>query len=410
MTKTVLYIAEECLQHKGNNPRFECPERLESAISHLSSSGLMQKCEVRKGHTCSDEDILMCHTRAHLDKIKHYQFQDSSAPFEFINQQNKKDVSPQLASDSTYICRQSLTAARWAIGGCIEGVDMILNENKGMDKQNAKNGFVLCRPPGHHSQSTTVQGFCLFNNIAIAAVHALNRLRSIYPNEKEKQRVLIVDFDVHHGNGTEEIFLAQPDILYISSHLYMNGKFYPYSGSASTVGTGAGEGRNVNIPLPCVNCGDAEFIQIFQEIIIPIAREYQPSVVLVSAGFDIMEGDSVGRMLVTPRGLHILTRLLIDGIVSAQGRVLLVLEGGYSHEVLGEGVCACVQALLGEEFRNYDTLTQEKEGIYNDQKGGGEDELITRINPNVQKRVQAQLSLVINEVKAIQSHYWGCFQ
>ncbi|KAH7822106.1 putative acetoin utilization protein [Monocercomonoides exilis] len=344
------------------------------------------------------------------------------ALFEYINKTQPTTDGPDLSSDSTYMCQSSYESSLWAIGSCIEAADIMLQH---FIDENAKpeNYFVLCRPPGHHSESNTAQGFCLFNNIAVCASHLQERLKSINSTATHEipNRVMIFDFDVHHGNGTEKIFYQSKDTLYISTHLFGDKRFYPYTGSIESTGKDEGEGFNVNIPLPCVNCGDEEFLMIIDEIVIPLAQEYSPSFLLISAGYDIMEGDSVGRMLVTPKGIHEMVSRL-QHIPSIKNQVLCVLEGGYSHSILAEGVCATVQSLLHQPFMSFDSLKQKKMWLVkraDNDTGSGSDEFkekeeeemdeVIRINPSVKKRVKDAVSGAICKVKEIQGKYWKCF-
>jgi len=184
------------------------------------------------------------------------------------------------------------------------------------------NGFALVRPPGHHAERDRAMGFCLFNNVAIGAYYAINAF--------SLERILIVDWDVHHGNGTQHEFYADPRVLYFSTHRY--GFFYPGTGGATEVGTGKGEGFTVNVPLPS-GSGDLEYVTIFETILKPIALQYRPQLVLVSAGFDIHYNDPLGGMEVTEKGFGELTRVLMEiAEATAQGKLVFTLEGGYDIE------------------------------------------------------------------------------
>ncbi|KAK2951733.1 putative Polyamine deacetylase HDAC10 [Blattamonas nauphoetae] len=399
---TTIWYNPICLQHRGEDPRFECPERLEAIISHLEASSLIKKCVVRAGHAATDDDILLCHSSEHLSRINSHQFSKDAPQFEYINRVNPVEATKeQLSKDSTYISQHSMEASRVSIGSCLEGVDMVLH---GLRDGNSPNGFVLCRPPGHHSETNSAQGFCLFNNIAIAAQYAVNQLKQLFPDNPLKHRVLVFDWDVHHGNGTEEIFYHSPEVCYVSTHLFGDKRFYPYTGAIESIGSDIGRGYNVNIPFQTVNVGDSDFLRVIDEIIVPIANEFAPSVVLVSAGFDIMEGDSVGRLLVSPKGLHAMTSRLLTGIPCIQGRLLCVLEGGYSHNILAEGVCGVLQALLGDPFVPYDVLVNP------DEEQVDLDDSLIGINPNVAKRVRASVDETIQKVKTHLSPYWSCFR
>ena len=198
-----------------------------------------------------------------------------------------------------------------------------------------RNAFCAVRPPGHHALKDRAMGFCLFNNVAIAAS---------YIQKKHKLgKVLIVDWDVHHGNGTQAAFYDDPSVFYFSAH---QSPFYPGTGSAEERGAGKGVGFTLNVPLPA-GCGDAEYKKAFLEKLKPAAAAFQPDFVLVSAGFDAAKDDLLGRMKVTPEGYAELTRI-VKGIAEqhCQGRLVSVLEGGYNLEGLAASVEAHVRVLM----------------------------------------------------------------
>lgn len=231
----------------------------------------------------------------------------------------------------TYMGPRSYEAALMAAGGAVEAVRAVLDGE-------VENAFALVRPPGHHATPTRGMGFCIFNNVAIAARYALER--------KEVERVLIVDFDVHHGNGTQDIFYYEPTVLYFSTHQYPH---YPGTGYITDIGEGKGYGYTVNVPLRGW-VGDEGFKLIFEEILIPIARRYQPHLILVSAGFDSHWADPLASMLLSISGYTELARILkslADEL--CQGRIVFVLEGGYKLEVLSYCVLNVFYVLLGED-------------------------------------------------------------
>ncbi|KAJ1101169.1 hypothetical protein NDU88_006241, partial [Pleurodeles waltl] len=207
-----------------------------------------------------------------------------------------------------------------------------------------KNGFAVVRPPGHHAEASTAMGFCFFNSVAIAAKYLRDKLNM--------GKILIVDLDVHHGNGTQQAFYDDPSILYISIHRYDEGNYFPGSGAPNEVGSGLGEGFNVNIawtggldpPM-----GDIEYISAFRTVVMPIASEFEPDIVLVSAGFDAIEGHEppLGGYKVTPTCFgHLIKQLLM----LANGRVVLALEGGHDISAICDTSETCVNALLGNEL------------------------------------------------------------
>ncbi|HOX43899.1 MAG TPA: histone deacetylase [Myxococcota bacterium] len=223
----------------------------------------------------------------------------------------------------------SFRAAELAAGGLLALTEAVV-------RGEVRNGFALVRPPGHHAERDRAMGFCLFNNVAVAAEHALAALGLA--------RVLILDWDLHHGNGSMHSFWERADVLYASTHQY---PYYPGTGAVDEVGAGPGRGFSVNVPLPC-GMGDAEYTAIFREIFAPVVAAYRPELILVSAGFDIFDGDPLGGMRVSPQGFAWLTSQVMEMAAVCQGRVVLTLEGGYHVEGQAESVAACLQALLGE--------------------------------------------------------------
>jgi acetoin utilization deacetylase AcuC-like enzyme len=230
----------------------------------------------------------------------------------------------------TAISPGSVPAAYLAAGAAIDAVTAVASGT-------ASSAFALVRPPGHHAEAAQPMGFCLFNNVAIAAAHA----RAVLGLE----RVLIVDWDVHHGNGTQHAFEASGGVLFFSTHRY---PFYPGTGAVDETGTGAGTGHTVNVPLTGP-CGDAEYAAILAALLDPIADAYRPDLVLVSAGFDAHADDPLGGMHVTTEGFGALcARVRAIAGRHAAGRLVLVLEGGYDLAALAASVRACVATLAGD--------------------------------------------------------------
>jgi acetoin utilization deacetylase AcuC-like enzyme len=239
---------------------------------------------------------------------------------------------------------KSYETALLAAGGLLELIKVVM-----VGKFN--NGFALIRPPGHHAERDKAMGFCLFNNVAVGAQHALKNF-SI-------QKVLIVDWDVHHGNGTQNSFYENPQVLYFSTHRY--GFFYPGTGAATEVGKGKGVGFNINVPLPA-GVGDTEYGIIFDKILKPIALEYQPQLILVSAGFDIHYMDPLGGMEVSEKGFARMAQILMEiAEATDQGKLVFTLEGGYNVAAQRRSVKAVLEELSqASPLEKQDLLEKEK--------------------------------------------------
>jgi acetoin utilization deacetylase AcuC-like enzyme len=222
---------------------------------------------------------------------------------------------------------KTFDTALLAAGGVLRALDLIMDGT-------VDNAFALVRPPGHHAEASRARGFCVFNNVAVGAEHLVR--------DYGLRRVLVVDWDLHHGNGTELAFYSRREVLYFSTH---QSPFYPGSGAARDFGEGEGLGYNLNVPLRAGK-GDADFLHIFERILAPVAAEYAPEFILVSAGFDIGAGDLLGGMTVTPAGFGLLAASLrAMAERTAAGRLALVLEGGYNLEVLREGTRRVLKSL-----------------------------------------------------------------
>jgi len=214
-----------------------------------------------------------------------------------------------------------------AAGGFLESLDRIMDGT-------VRNAISLVRPPGHHAEASRAMGFCFFNNAAIGAEHLIRR--------HGLHRILIVDWDLHHGNGTEQAFYERRDVLYVSTH---QSPLYPGTGAACFFGHGEGYGYNLNIPL-LAGKTDADFLHIFEKILAPVAAGFAPEFILSSAGFDIAAGDPLGGMEITAGGFGLLTAALMAmAELTAKGRLALVLEGGYDLPALRDGVGEVLKAL-----------------------------------------------------------------
>jgi acetoin utilization deacetylase AcuC-like enzyme len=235
-----------------------------------------------------------------------------------------------MLDPDTYACAKSYETAKLAAGGTLAAVDEVVGGK-------LDNAFALIRPPGHHAESNRAMGFCLFNNVAIAAGYALKKYKL--------KKALIIDWDLHHGNGTQHSFYDRADVLYFSTHQF---PYYPGTGFVTETGSGEGKGFTVNVPLS-TGPGDAEYMEIFKEILEPIALEYKPDIVFVSAGFDIYYQDPLGGMQVTPEGFADLARVVLDfAKETCGGKVVFVLEGGYHLDGLRDSVREVLKTLRGD--------------------------------------------------------------
>lgn len=249
-------------------------------------------------------------------------------------QQVSRQGGGLLDQGDTYATVASYDDALTAVGSCLTAVDAIMSGQ-------ASNGFALVRPPGHHAEHNRVSGFCLFNNVAAAARYA----QANY----DVERVLIVDFDVHHGNGTQDIFYEDDSVMFVSTHLYIPRMFYPGTGGLAEIGNGLGSGYTLNAPLlPYV--GDDGYGRLFRELIEPKAKAFQPDLILVSAGFDAHWQDPLAMAGLSLVGYAHLSRTLVALANDlCHGRVLFVLEGGYKVDALSYGILNTFYALLGRD-------------------------------------------------------------
>ncbi|CAK4079543.1 unnamed protein product [Aphanomyces euteiches] len=292
----------------------ERPDRIAAIYAQCQQDGVIERCTHIPSVLVDKADLLRCHDAEYLDEI-HQLFQ---LPFHHI-------------TPDTYCCRDSDTAAKLSAGIVVSLVDKVL-------RREVRNGFAIVRPPGHHAESPHAMGFCLFNNVAVAAKTAVEKFGL--------RRVLILDWDIHHGNGTEHMFHDDPTVLYASLHRFDNhGAFYPGTGAPDSVGSGAGAGFNVNIGWPSGGMGDAEYLAAFDRVLMPIFRSFVPELVLVSAGFDSALGDPLGRCRITPTGYAHMTHLVSS---LADGKVVMALEGGYNLKSIAASASACIQILLGD--------------------------------------------------------------
>ena len=349
MNRTGIVKDRRYLEHVMDPGHPESPERLKVIYEMLEEEKLKgQWLEEVIPRPATRKELETIHSPAYIDLVA------STAGKPYF----------RLDMD-TSTCAKSYEAALLSAGGLLELIKTVM-EGK------LDNGFALVRPPGHHAERDRAMGFCLFNNVAIGAQYALQNF--------SLKRILIVDWDVHHGNGTQNSFYEDPRVLYFSVHRY--GFFYPGTGAATEVGKGKGEGFNVNVPLT-TGCGDSEYGNIFRTILGPIALEYQPQLILVSAGFDTDYDDPLGGMSVTERGFSRMTQILMEvAEATAQRKMVITLEGGYDVVGQSRSVKAVLKELAGlSSFEKKDLLEKEESNY-------------------------SRIEKVVLQIKDIQRRYW----
>jgi acetoin utilization deacetylase AcuC-like enzyme len=299
-------------QHDPGHGHPEQPARYDAALGALDRAGLAARLSRIPVRRATMDEIALCHTAAYIRTVE--------ADF--------AQGARELSTGDTNIGPKSLEVALDAVGGVLNAVDTVMQGK-------ARNAFCIVRPPGHHATARRGMGFCLFNNIAIAARHA-QRKHAV-------ERVLIADWDVHHGNGTQDIFYSDGSVLFFSTHQY---PWDPGTGASNEAGEGKGQGLIVNCPFPA-GAGRKEILGVFRQRLLLAANDFRPDLVLLSAGFDSREGDPLGRFTLTDQDFADLTAVMLEIAEKHAGRRLVsVLEGGYSLEGLGAGVVAHVRALL----------------------------------------------------------------
>lgn len=291
----------------------ENAQRLEATMAHLEETGLIEQLTQITPRPATVEELTYVHQASYVSRI-----------------QDAASRGGGWLDGDTVMSPDSYDAALYAAGGAIEATDAVINGR-------VNSAFALVRPPGHHATAMAAMGFCLFNNIAIATQHALKK--------HKMEKVAIIDFDVHHGNGTQEAFYNNQQALYISTHQYPH---YPGTGTIGDTGSGAAKGSTVNIPLPS-GSGDDEYRQVFEQIIVPATRRFHPELILVSAGYDLHWKDRLAMMEVSTTGFAEMVQTikeLADELCG--GKIVVTLEGGYNLKALATSVKATFDVLLGK--------------------------------------------------------------
>jgi acetoin utilization deacetylase AcuC-like enzyme len=310
MLETLLLHDDVMIDHDPGRGHPERPERLQAIVAELQARPISGTRLVAPT-PASREALLRVHTPAHVQRVE--AMRGKRASFD-------ADTHTSVAS---------VDAAFLAAGAAVDAVDAVLDGR-------AANAFALVRPPGHHAEPGRAMGFCLLSNVAIAAEHALAR--------PEIERVLVLDWDVHHGNGTQAAFYGRRDVLFCSAHQY---PFYPGTGGLHEQGTGEGEGYTINVPMPA-GATDADYRRMISDVVAPAAERFAPQLVLVSAGFDAHRRDPLGGMNLTEEGFADLCGMMkAIAHAHAGGRLVLVLEGGYDLTGLATSVHACIEVLAG---------------------------------------------------------------
>jgi acetoin utilization deacetylase AcuC-like enzyme len=294
----------------GDHP--ESPQRYSALDQAFRTAGLLGDSIHRIGvREATDDDLHLCHTRAYLKTVQH----------------DVRRGAETLSTGDTQLGPGSEEVARAAVGGVMAAVDAVVLGQ-------VANAFAAVRPPGHHVTETRGMGFCIYNSIAIAARHAQKR--------HGVERVLIVDWDVHHGNGTQDIFYKDGSVFFFSTHQW---PWYPGTGTPDETGAGAGKGATLNCPLPA-GAGHAEVVGAFRKKLVPAAESFRPDFVLISAGFDSRKGDPLGRFVLKDEDFVELTEIVLEiAARHCRGRLVSALEGGYNIEGLGRAAAAHLRTL-----------------------------------------------------------------
>jgi len=298
-------------QHDPGAGHPERPERYDAVMQALSAAGLINSAARIKPRFATEDEIALCHSHAYIQKVK-------------------REIGAgarQLSTGDTDVGPRSLDVALQATGGILNAVDTVV-------ERKARNAFCVVRPPGHHARPEQGMGFCIFNSIAIAARYAQRK--------HGLGKVLIADWDVHHGNGTQDIFYSDGSVLFFSTH---QSPWYPGTGDATETGEGKGKNCTINVPLPA-GSGRSEIVGSFRQRLMPAAESFQPDLVLISAGFDSRIDDPLGRFRLTDNDFAELTAIMLEIAGQHAGsRLVSVLEGGYNLSGLGSGATAHVKAL-----------------------------------------------------------------
>jgi acetoin utilization deacetylase AcuC-like enzyme len=351
VTKTTVVFSPKYLRHNPGRDHPENARRLAAIVAELRKAPFSrrQTWKFVSPVKASVEQVTMVHDPKYVEYVKTL----------------CKSGGGLLDTGDTRVSAASFDVAFHAVGGALAAVDHVMREQ-------SVNAFALVRPPGHHAARSFGLGFCIFNNVAVAAEHLLR--------EFKLKRVLVLDIDAHHGNGTQSIFYETEKVLYLSLH--EDPRDFPGTGFSDEVGDGEGRGFNVNIPLP-LKTGNQVYLKAFREIVAPITREYKPQFILVSAGFDSHYADPVGRLGLSAQCYE----TVFDTITNlsselCEGKLALIFEGGYNVKFVGKLATLALSKISGNQYRLDDEV------------------------PRSRQRARENGEKVINEVKKVQRSFW----
>eukprot|EP00127_Corallochytrium_limacisporum_P004821 Clim_evm4s183 gene=Clim_evmTU4s183 len=306
----------------------ERPERIASILAGFEKAGLLDQCTRILPREATFDELRLCHSEEHIDRYARFPYR---LPVSWPDLEVMECGGPGIACDTVFNKFTSPYAARLSAGALLNVVESVV-------KGETRNGFAVVRPPGHHADCAEALGFCFFNNVALAAAYARQHLGV--------GKVVILDWDVHHGNGTQNILFHDPTIMYISLHRHDNGAFYPFTGELRDAGISDGEGFNINVPWNGGKhaMGNTEYLAAFEYVLLPILKDYAPDLILISAGYDAAEGDQLGGYHVRPECYAHMTKRMMELV---NDKVVLALEGGYDLDAITGAAVASLATLQG---------------------------------------------------------------
>ena len=350
--KTAIVYSQKYLEHKTGSDHPERPQRLIAVMNGIRKSGLMECKEISliEPNPASLEDLQLVHTQPYINKVRLI-----------------CEGGGGLINEETLVSKESFEVAKLAAGGAIKAAQEVISGK-------FDNAFALVRPPGHHAGISYSLGFCIFNNVALVAKHLIAN--------QGVNRILILDIDAHHGNGTQEIFYNTNSVLYVSIH--EDPTEFPRTGFAREVGVNEGKGYTVNIPLP-YGSGDPAYWKAFKKIVLPIAEQYHPQIILVSAGFDGYYRDMISDLSLSAYIYPKIFQTILDlARKLCDGKMVAVLEGGYNLWFLKRVVATCIAKMAGTASKK-----------------------VRDRRPPINPEIEKEANKVIDVVRRIQSRYWS---